>query len=740
MIMQIRSSFSHFCASAAITLLLVPGIALAQLHGVNPFSNAQVDGVDGDGGLFRLDVETGEIAFESVVFPTAGGAILGLNALTIDPTTGIYYAILRQTGVTGRLLATVDVGTSDATIVGNLGDNFSSLTFRSDGQLFGVTGDGAAVPETLFSIDKSTAATSVAVTLGNGADGEVIAYNPNDDHIYHWSGGGTVVFERILAVAPFTVTGIPVTGAPGGETFGAVWDGCRDRFLVHDLSSRMKLWSVTGEVTDPQPVTVADVRGLALVGGNTCDADLSVTMTAMPLEPLPDDPVMLSVDVANAGPARARGNVITFDLPPNLSAATTSGCTEDPIGIPTCTVPTLLAGETHAVTISASHGGGAGFATATVNTSSDDTVGSNDSARVLLGPVATVDPSAGLQTSEPGDADGFTVVLNAEPTADVVIDLVSDDASEGTASPSTLTFTAANWNDPQQVGVMGVDDDVDDGEVGYHIVLAAAISTDTAFNGREVVDVDVANGDDDLAGITIVPLSDLATSESGISDSVSVVLNSEPTADVTIPVSSDDGSEGVVSVPQLVFASGNWDVPQILTVSGVDDALDDGNVAYGVVIGAGVSADPIYDQLAGATIGAINVDDDGATSFGNVSFAGACGVAASEAQGAIEITVLRSRGSDSVAGVEVSTVDSSAASPDDYAALTQTLTWGLLDESPRQISIALENDGVAESAENLAVLLANPTGGATLGTPSEILVHIRNGVFFGNGFETPDCP
>ncbi|WP_312783748.1 IPTL-CTERM sorting domain-containing protein [Brevundimonas sp.] len=198
------------------------------------------------------------------VVVVSGRTITGLNALTRDPVTGTLYAVAKATGVTGRLLITVNVATGIGTEIGNLGDNFSSLAFRSDGQLFGVTGDGASVPETLYLINKSDATKAVATTLGNGADGEVIAYNPDDNSFYHWSGG-TIVFERVLAVAPYTVTDIPITGPTNGEIFGAVWDPARGQFLVHNISSSMDFWTTSGVRSNAQAPTVQDIRGLALV-------------------------------------------------------------------------------------------------------------------------------------------------------------------------------------------------------------------------------------------------------------------------------------------------------------------------------------------------------------------------------------------------------------------------------------------------------------------------------------------
>ena len=107
----------------------------------------------------------------------------------------------------------------------------------------------------------------------------------------------------------------------------------------------------------------------------------------------------------------------------------------------------------------------------------------------------SVSPTSGLVTSEAGGSDTFTVVLDSEPTADVVFTFVSLDTSEGTVSPSTVTFSAGNYDTAQTVTVTGVNDNVDDGDISYTI-SGTASSSDTNYNGITVSDVSVDNTDD----------------------------------------------------------------------------------------------------------------------------------------------------------------------------------------------------------------------------------------------------
>ncbi len=200
--------------------------------------------------------------------------ITGINGMAYDPTTYKTYVILKIAAVSGRVLATIDLETGICTQVGNLGDNFSSITFRADGQLLGATGNGATVPETLYLIDKNTGTKTLLYAMGNGADGEVILYNRSDDFIYHWSGNSTMVFEKMAASAvTYTPTNIPVTGIPGGETFGAIYVN-PNYFIISNISSSfLRLNPTTGAYSGTIMSLPEDFRGLVMPPSFTISND-----------------------------------------------------------------------------------------------------------------------------------------------------------------------------------------------------------------------------------------------------------------------------------------------------------------------------------------------------------------------------------------------------------------------------------------------------------------------------------
>jgi hypothetical protein len=204
----------------------------------------------------------------------------------------------------------------------------------------------------------------------------------------------------------------------------------------------------------------------------------------------------------------------------------------------------------------------------------------------------------------------FTVSLSAQPAADVVIPVSVSDATEATVSVSSLVFTAASWATPQTVTVTGVNDSVDDGNIAYQVVLGAATSADTAWNGIDAADVSLSNTDDDTAGITVGTISGTTTTEAGAAVSFTIRLNSEPTADVTLAFSSSDATEGSVSPASVTFTAANWNTPVTVTGTGVDDTFFDGNIAWTLVIGAAASSDTLYNGNNPADFSLTNLDDE----------------------------------------------------------------------------------------------------------------------------------
>ncbi|MCB9882583.1 MAG: hypothetical protein H6834_12405 [Planctomycetes bacterium] len=199
-------------------LLLAPGFAQGRLYTVSPR----------DADLRIVDPTTG-VTGQSVTMTWSGGDVSSANGLTYDPSTRTLFAIIKLTptgGVTERHLATINPTTGEITSIGDLGDNFANLTLTDAGTMFGITGDGATTPETIFTIDPTNAMTTLFLARGIGNDGETLAFNPSNGLLYHASGRNGQLNDP--AAGPNLETIDPVTMAVNAVTLSGF---ASDEFL-----------------------------------------------------------------------------------------------------------------------------------------------------------------------------------------------------------------------------------------------------------------------------------------------------------------------------------------------------------------------------------------------------------------------------------------------------------------------------------------------------------------------------
>ncbi|MDE0117160.1 MAG: hypothetical protein OXT07_11140, partial [bacterium] len=217
-----------------------------------------------------------------------------------------------------------------------------------------------------------------------------------------------------------------------------------------------------------------------------------------------------------------------------------------------------------------------------------------------------------VAVGEAGGTAGFTVRLRSEPTHAVSVAVTSGDTLAATVSPASLTFAPGGWNAAQAVTVTGVDDDVDNpgNERGVTVTLDPS-STDAGYAALADSEVAVSVVDDDGAGVTVSETAVVVSEDSGTA-TYEVVLGSEPTGAVTVAVTSG-GAAATVSPASLSFQPAAWNVPQTVTVTGVDDNIDNpGDERVVVVAHAASSSDAAYDGTPVAPVSVSVVDDDGA--------------------------------------------------------------------------------------------------------------------------------
>ncbi len=130
-----------------------------------------------------------------------------------------------------------------------------------------------------------------------------------------------------------------------------------------------------------------------------------------------------------------------------------------------------------------------------------------------------------------------------------------------------------------------------------------------------LIGVTAALGCTRLPEVTIQATGATLTSEDGDDVAVSISLAEPPPARVTVQAVSSDVGEGQVS-GAVTFDRQNWNTPQTITVSGVDDAERDGDGPYDVTFSLRTSQRPGLPPVTLKVLHFVNVDDDSASFAG----------------------------------------------------------------------------------------------------------------------------
>lgn len=171
-------------------------------------------------------------------------------------------------------------------------------------------------------------------------------------------------------------------------------------------------------------------------------------------------------------------------------------------------------------------------------------------------------PAVSAVSVTEGSSQTFSVQLNLVPPGTTTVMLVAANTAVATVSPAMLTFTTGNYNVPQTVTVTGATDD-DVADASTMISLSA-----TGVTTRDVA-IDVT--DDDVQAIVANPASTLSVAEGGTSQ-LGLSLAFRPSAPVTLSVNSLDPTAATAMPNTVTFSTSNYAVPQMVTVTGVQDA------------------------------------------------------------------------------------------------------------------------------------------------------------------------
>jgi hypothetical protein len=266
----------------------------------------------------------------------------------------------------------------------------------------------------------------------------------------------------------------------------------------------------------------------------------------------------------------------------------------------------------------------------------------------------------------------------------------------------------------QVVIVTAVDDVVDDGDVIVPVTFSVVDAlSDDDFDPLPNQVVTVTTIDNDGAEFVLAGTAGLTVSEVGGSPAIfTVVLSTQPQAPVRLTITSGDLGEVTVFPPSVTFlpTGGDWSEPQTITLSGVDDSIDDGDEFTTITVRVDtLQSSPEYRALAPKTVTVTTLDDDAAT----VTLS-ANPLSISESGGSSIVTATLSIPSDTTVTVNLGFAGS-ATLTSDYTRSGTAIVIPPLSTSGT-MTINAVNDAIDEPNETVIVDIASVINATESGT------------------------
>ncbi len=181
------------------------------------------------------------------------------------------------------------------------------------------------------------------------------------------------------------------------------------------------------------------------------------------------------------------------------------------------------------------------------------------------------------QVSESGTAAGYQVQIIGDPASPVYLTInAGDQLLVNGSSQIVLTFDPAVGLTPQTVTVTAVDDAVIEG-THTGIISYQTSSLDSGYDNMHIPSVNVQILDNESATVAplyVVPSNVIAEVTEGESTSYTLVLSTTPISSVTVNLNHD----AQISMPSsVVFTTSDWNVPQTISMTAVDDSIGQGH-------------------------------------------------------------------------------------------------------------------------------------------------------------------
>ncbi|MBQ9816146.1 MAG: endonuclease/exonuclease/phosphatase family protein [Proteobacteria bacterium] len=110
--------------------------------------------------------------------------------------------------------------------------------------------------------------------------------------------------------------------------------------------------------------------------------------------------------------------------------------------------------------------------------------------------------------------------------------------------------------------------------------------------------------------IVFTPPAEYMVTELGDAQKFSVSLAAPPESKVILSLTSNDVTEGKIDIQEITFLRENWNVPQVVTVTGVDDNVPDGDRSFQVEIAVKYTKDAKYKSVPSQKLTFECLDDE----------------------------------------------------------------------------------------------------------------------------------
>ena len=190
-----------------------------------------------------------------------------------------------------------------------------------------------------------------------------------------------------------------------------------------------------------------------------------------------------------------------------------------------------------------------------------------------------------------------------------------------------------------------------------------------------------------MAAVNVSPVDGLVTDEDMTETEIALVLNTMPSASVTISLSSSDNTEGTVLPTTIVFSVNDWDIPQIATITGVDDQDVDGDIDYSIEFS--VSSDDLeYDGAQVDPVTVTNQDNDIAPPAADVTVLPVSGLLTSEDMTTADISVVLDTQPTDTVTISASSSDTSEGTVAPAELQFDAMSWN----TPQQFTVTGVDD------------------------------------------------